>query len=775
MAASVIGALRVNLGLDSAQFSRGIKKSESELSAFRGRIVKMAAGLGALFAGALTIRGAGNMADEWSDLSSQVGNTIGNMERAPEVMRQLSDMARQSYSDLGQTVGAFVANSTALKDLGYATRDQLSYTEALNNALVISGARGQKAASVQNALSRAMAVGKLSGDGLNSVLANGGRVAQALADELGTNVSGLRKLGAEGKITGSVIANAMLNSMEALRDEAGEMPATIADGLVLMRNAALEMVGTFDKILGVSGGVGTALVGIADAIRAAVRAISEHADLVTTALNTMLASAGIVAAFFAGRYAVSLGVTAVSAMVSAWRSSVALNLALGAQSLAAARAGAAIKLLTLAFRGLRAALISTGIGAAVVAAGYLIAKFIDLVKKTGSVGNALRLLKDVAVEVFDRIGDAFAVVPAAVEAGAETMKSVFLGALHDMLSNFSWFIASIARGMNEVLGTTISEAEPFQETIAGLSKASSDASDAAKAATNRMSEAWKGATAPLESLAGLNKAVADSASEAAGSLGGAGGGLAAAADGAGKKAKEAKEKLTPLQEVLKRLREESEKLKATLWMSDTEATVWENLREAKVAATSQSGKEIAALTRTNEGLKQLKESTDSWRDSLKSTFGDLVSGASSFKDALRSVLQQLAKMWADSAFMSLWGGTGMGKWFGGLLPKIGANANGTNDWRGGLTRINERGGEIVDLPSGTRIIPHDVSKRMVDDAAGGAGGGHMSIGFDRSVGDLTATMYDIAGNVVASERQNIVRDSVRSVGAMNKKTKSFLG
>lgn len=44
---------------------------------------------------------------------------------------------------------------------------------------------------------------------------------------------------------------------------------------------------------------------------------------------------------------------------------------------------------------------------------------------------------------------------------------------------------------------------------------------------------------------------------------------------------------------------------------------------------------------------------------------------------------------------------------------IGSNASGTPYWRGGLTRINERGGEIVDLPSGTRIIPHDVSKKQV--------------------------------------------------------------
>jgi len=40
------------------------------------------------------------------------------------------------------------------------------------------------------------------------------------------------------------------------------------------------------------------------------------------------------------------------------------------------------------------------------------------------------------------------------------------------------------------------------------------------------------------------------------------------------------------------------------------------------------------------------------------------------------------------------------------------NAVGTSYYSGGLTRVNEFGGEIMDLPRGTRIIPHDVSKEM---------------------------------------------------------------
>lgn len=48
----------------------------------------------------------------------------------------------------------------------------------------------------------------------------------------------------------------------------------------------------------------------------------------------------------------------------------------------------------------------------------------------------------------------------------------------------------------------------------------------------------------------------------------------------------------------------------------------------------------------------------------------------------------------------------------GGVKSITANATGTNYFEGGLTHVNEVGGEIMNLPRGTQIIPHDISKKM---------------------------------------------------------------
>lgn len=46
------------------------------------------------------------------------------------------------------------------------------------------------------------------------------------------------------------------------------------------------------------------------------------------------------------------------------------------------------------------------------------------------------------------------------------------------------------------------------------------------------------------------------------------------------------------------------------------------------------------------------------------------------------------------------------------VPGLPGFAGGTPYFRGGFARVNERGGEIMNLPSGTQIIPHDVSVRQ---------------------------------------------------------------
>lgn len=66
-----------------------------------------------------------------------------------------------------------------------------------------------------------------------------------------------------------------------------------------------------------------------------------------------------------------------------------------------------------------------------------------------------------------------------------------------------------------------------------------------------------------------------------------------------------------------------------------------------------------------------------------------------------------------------------GKSFGINIPTIPMLYKGTDNWKGGAAIIHDRGGEIVDLPQGSRVYPHDKSVEMArkDGAAQSRSGG----------------------------------------------------
>jgi hypothetical protein len=83
---------------------------------------------------------------------------------------------------------------------------------------------------------------------------------------------------------------------------------------------------------------------------------------------------------------------------------------------------------------LRGALIRTGVGALIVGAGELVYQFSQLVARVGGVGEAFRLLGDLAKEVWSRIGLSLDAALARMAAGWEGLKAAGLSALEGIIA-----------------------------------------------------------------------------------------------------------------------------------------------------------------------------------------------------------------------------------------------------------------------------------------------------------------------------------------------------
>lgn len=88
---------------------------------------------------------------------------------------------------------------------------------------------------------------------------------------------------------------------------------------------------------------------------------------------------------------------------------------------------------------------------------------------------------------------------------------------------------------------------------------------------------------------------------------------------------------------------------------------------------------------------------------------------------------------------------------------IGHNATGTMNWTGGLTEINERGGEIVDLPTGSRIYPAQTTERIIQhefaENTSNVSGGNVTITGNTFIVRNEQDIDEIAYRLVSIMRQ----------------------
>jgi hypothetical protein len=154
-----------------------------------------------------------------------------------------------------------------------------------------------------------------------------------------------------------------------------------ADAIAAMHRSELALVSIGQVFTGVRNRIAVALAPSLEAVANAFVALASSTSPISRAFDAVLSNldrlaiyAGTFATFLAGRWVAAMAAAAFSVR------------------------GLATTLVVL-----KGALIRTGIGALIVGAGELVYWFTRLASGAGGFGEAMRLLKDVAVEVWDRI------------------------------------------------------------------------------------------------------------------------------------------------------------------------------------------------------------------------------------------------------------------------------------------------------------------------------------------------------------------------------------
>ena len=440
MAQSVIGALRVNLGLDSAKFSRGLSEAQKSMQAARKQfaaVAGVAAAMGAAISAA-ALAGARDI-----------------------------DRAAKSARRLDSTVGAFRALELAAGEAGVSLSGLANDVQTMNRELANVGKTGT-AKRALDALG--LSAGELQGLDADEKLATIADQVKKLGLDAGQTTAVLRDLG----IRNREMALLVLGGGDAIRAARGDIKEY---GLELnsIQSAGIErandQIGRLGLITQYAGqqlalSLVPAMGQLAEALTNSLREGGALRAVIDGLIGNLDRLATYVAVAVAG-----FGVKYVGAMAMAALSTASLSKAL---------------------MFLRGALIRTGIGALVVGAGELVYFFARLVKASGGWGNALSALGDLAAGVWQGIQTSASAIPPALAAVWKMVASSFYGMMSGLQESWSRFLGNLGANLSDVPGMgKFADAilETSGKAAAGMSEFDAKAQAAANSAAALKAEA----------------------------------------------------------------------------------------------------------------------------------------------------------------------------------------------------------------------------------------------------------------------------------------------
>ena len=328
------GAIKALSGVsEAAKRADGITSGALENIADKLNQVRTGAlAVGAAIVGVNGIGDLVRLADGYTAVNARLKLASESSADFTSAQRGIFEISQRNGRELDATATLYSRIVQPMRDLGKTGKDALTITDAVSASLRISGATAAESASAQIQFSQALAAGTLQGEELNSVLESSPALARALATAMHVSVGALKAMGAEGKLTSKIIAEALLSQADGLISRAKQMESTIGEALTRVRNAFQKAVG--DKA---TEGVNQIASGI-NTIANNMQTLTDAAALAGAAMASVL---GV-------RIIASIGaaVVAKQALIAAERESAAMALATAQANVRAAQSEAARTLTT---------------------------------------------------------------------------------------------------------------------------------------------------------------------------------------------------------------------------------------------------------------------------------------------------------------------------------------------------------------------------------------------------------------------------------------------
>jgi tape measure domain-containing protein len=224
-----------------------------QLASLGGIQSKIALGVGSMVVGyvALAATIADNQ-DRWASYQQQLVNSLGSQGAAASSLKEVVAIANEVGISIDASLTSFNRFARAREDIGATNEELVLLTETI---MKLGRSSGVEAGAMQGAmmqLSQALASGRLNGDELRSIMENMQPLAKAIAEGLGVGIGELRRMGAEGELTGEKVFRALLSQSGKAEQAFKTMPKTVEQAKTRMANQFDELAAHIGKLTGAS-------------------------------------------------------------------------------------------------------------------------------------------------------------------------------------------------------------------------------------------------------------------------------------------------------------------------------------------------------------------------------------------------------------------------------------------------------------------------------------------------------------------------------------------
>lgn len=206
------------------------------------------------------------LADTYSQMTARLRLATQYTGDFAEVQAALNQAARDTRAPLTETVDLYSRLAPSLAALGRTGAGAVGVVRTVNQAIALSGASATESQAALTQFGQALGSGVLRGDELNSILEQTPGLADAIAEGLGKTRGELRALGQQGALDAESVVLALERVAARVDADFAQLPMTVGQALVLLRNQLTEIVGEADQGSGALAALARAIVFVSDGI-----------------------------------------------------------------------------------------------------------------------------------------------------------------------------------------------------------------------------------------------------------------------------------------------------------------------------------------------------------------------------------------------------------------------------------------------------------------------------------------------------------------------------